>query len=102
MILVNITFAVSPEIDDFFINWAKSDFIPDSVLKSGFTHPLFCKIKSDNQDEVSSYAIQMRHCSESAATDWYERGEGAKVLTDIMNLYGDRILWFITYMEIIE
>ncbi|MDE5744490.1 MAG: DUF4286 family protein [Paramuribaculum sp.] len=102
MILANITFAVSAEVDDHFIDWAKNSFIKEAVEKGEFTSPLLCRIKSHDTDCATSYAIQLRHRSDSEAHDWYERGNGADLLTLLMQKFSDKILWFITFMDIID
>ena len=102
MILVNITFAVSTEAEQLFVAWTKDTFIYNAVRTGGFEHPLLCKILSVDNDSATSYALQMRHHSESEAHSWYERGAGAVMLTDLMQRFGDKILWFITFMDIIE
>ncbi|MDE6048978.1 MAG: DUF4286 family protein [Paramuribaculum sp.] len=102
MILANITFAVSAEVDAYFIDWAKNTFVKEAVEKGEFTSPLLCRIKSNDVDCASSYAIQFRHRSDAEAHDWYERRNGAELLTRLVQKFGDKILWFITFMDIID
>lgn len=102
MILANITFAVSNETEPYFIAWAKNTFIDNATRAGGFGSPLLCRIISADNDCATSYALQMRHHSEAEAHNWYEKGAGAELLKNLMQKTGDKILWFITFMDIIE
>ena len=74
----------------------------NAVNTGGFELPLLCKIISTDNEYAISYALQMRHSSDEEAHEWYERGDGALLLKKLMQKFGDKILWFITFMEIIE
>ncbi len=102
MILANITFAVSPEADSVFRSWTKDIFIKNATEKGGFTSPLFCRILAAEDDCATSYAVQMLCHSESEAREWYESGNGAMMLRNLMHKTGDKVLWFITFMEVVE
>ena len=102
MILANITFAVSPDADSTFRVWAKDIFIKNATEKGRFTSPLFCRILAGDDDSATSYAVQMLCGSESEAREWYESGNGAMMLRNLMHKTGDKVLWFITFMEVVE
>lgn len=102
MILANITFAVSPEVDSTFRDWAKDIFIKNATEKGGFTSPLFCRIFAKEEDSATSYAVQMLCHSEIEAREWYESGNGSMMLRNLMHKTGDKVLWFITFMEVVE
>ncbi len=102
MVLVNTTFAVSPSADCDFREWVKSTFIQNAISGGGFTAPLFSRIMADEPDCAASYAVQFIGSGIEKSKQWMESGDGSRQLRLLRHSLGDNVLWFSTYMEIIE
>lgn len=102
MVLVNTTFAVAPSADIAFRNWVSETFIENAVKGGGFTAPLFTRILADDAECAASYAVQfLSRCIEDCRR-WMESGDGARALLELRHRFGDNILWFTTYMEVLQ
>lgn len=102
MILFNITFAVSPQSENDFLEWASESFIPEINSCSSFSSPLLTRIIPQNPDEdqAQSFALQFKAESVEAVNRWIECS-GGMALEKIHSKHGENVLFFATFMEIL-
>lgn len=100
MILLNTTFHVHTSVNDAFIKWVKDTYIPKALESGHFSQPIFTRIMMQVDPEAVSYAVQLQSSSHSDAESWHDT-EAAQLKEELARLWGERVLHFSTYMEII-
>lgn len=102
MTLVNLTFAVSAASDCAFRSWVNDIFIK-ALSEGGFLSPLFCRVLGeDSQAGEASYAVQFLSTGVREGKRWLECGPGSECLSSLRGCFGDSVLWFTTYLEVIS
>lgn len=102
MILLNTTFAVDPTAEHDFINWIRQEYIPEILANDSFSDILFTKIvmPPSSEDHTPSYALHFKAPSEEIASNWLET-YGARIFSSINSRHKDKVLPFITILEIL-
>lgn len=101
MTLLNTTFHVHTSVNDLFIKWVKAIYIPKAMECKHFSNPIFTRIMTQVDPEVTSYAVQLQASSHPEAEAWHD-SMGAQLKEALAREVGERVLHFTTYMEIIE
>jgi len=97
MIIVNTTFYVHESIGCQFLQWVKHIYIP-SALSESLTAPSVAKLLMEPQEGMSGYAVQFMSEDIKPAQTWHD--EKAAALRGMLSeKYGEKILFFTTYME---
>lgn len=97
MIILNTTFYVHESIDSQFRQWIRQEYIP-SALKYGLNEPTVAHLLMEPQDGMSGYAVQVVSDSISVVRYWHDE-EAAALRNTVSGKYGEKILFFTTYME---
>ena len=100
MILLNTTFHVHTSVNNAFIQWVKSTYIPKALESGHFSQPIFSRIMMQVDPEAVSYAVQLQASSHCDAETWHDT-IAAQLKEELARLWGERVLHFSTYMEII-
>lgn len=100
MIIFNTTFHVHEFVVEPFKKWIKDVYIPAALLTDGISSPEFARILIDVQEEYASFAMQFKADSHETAVEWHD-GKAAALRSELMSRFGDRVLFFTTYMELI-
>ena len=58
MILYNITFNLSPDIEEDFLSWMKETHIPEVLSTGNFTSHVFYRLVHHSEDGSVNYCIQ--------------------------------------------
>lgn len=98
MILYNITFTVSLEIEDDFVQWMKETHIPDIFATGLFTDHKFYRLMNSMQDGATNYSIQFFAESTNMLME-YERKFATKLRYETQARYGEKALAFRTLLE---
>lgn len=100
MILYNITFNVTPEIEEDFLNWMKTIHIPE-VLQTGIFHEhKFFRLLHDSEDGSTNYCIQ--YFTESIEQMMqYEKHHASLLRAKTQERYQDKAIAFRTLLETI-
>ncbi len=99
MILLNTTFYIHPSIENDFLSWMKTVYVPSALL-AGLSDPELCLLLVEAGEDVSGYALHLRAGDLSEAEAWHD-GAGGDVRSGFMSRYGEKALSFSTYMEVI-
>lgn len=100
MILLNTTFHVHRSIDNLFVEWVKQIYIP-TAQSAGLSNVLFSRILTNTDPEGTSYAVQLHATDKDKATFWHDT-DAARLKEELATRWGERVLYFTTYMEIID
>ncbi|MBO5249767.1 MAG: DUF4286 family protein [Muribaculaceae bacterium] len=101
MILLNTTFIVHKSIESQFITWAKETYVPTATDSNIFINPIFTRIMADSDPDGNGYAIQLRAQNLEQAITWHDT-VAAKLKQELSKKWGEKILHFTTYMQIIH
>ncbi len=97
MIVLNTTFHVHISADACFHNWVTTKYLPNGK-KADLVSPSFLRLMINVQEECNSYAISFKAATIEDAINWHD-GEGADMRNELCKKYGDKILFFTTYMD---
>ncbi len=101
MILYNTTFHHAPDITADLLNWLRAAFIP-CALDFGFSEPQLTRVILPPTDEAAeAYALSFK-CSDCDFIHKWESSDGAELLSDMFQRWGEYALAFSTPMEILE
>lgn len=98
MIIFNTTFHVHESVIDSFKNWVREVYFPQATLVSGISSPVFARLLIEVQEGYASFAVQLTAASVETAVEWHD-GEAAELRGQLNKKYGDKVLFFTTYME---
>ncbi|WP_300804782.1 DUF4286 family protein [uncultured Duncaniella sp.] len=99
MILLNTTFYIHPSLTEEFSTWVKEQYLP-SALGSGLYDASLSRIMADVGEDVTGYAMHLYCDSLEEAERWHD-GTGAAVRETFLSRYGQKALFFSTYMEVL-
>lgn len=98
MIILNTTFHVHLSVIDSFKKWVREEYFPIAVQCKGLSNPLFSKILIEVQEGYASFAVQISASDIDVAANWHD-GKAAKLRGVLEKKYGDKVLYFTTYLE---
>ena len=98
MILINTTFYVEASADAEFRQWVRDSYLPSALSQEGFTRPVFTRLMLEPQEGMTGYAVQITAADEDSSTRWHD-GHGGELRASLCGRFGQRILFFTTYME---
>lgn len=100
MILLNTSFHVLKSLAQDFETWAREVYIP-AVKESGiFGQPQLLRLLVEVDPALASFSIQMPSPSLDEATRWHDE-TAALLHDDLRSRWGDNVVYFSTFMEII-
>lgn len=101
MIIFNTTFHVHESAADSFKEWVRIKYIPLAINTEGIMSPDFARILIEVQERFESFAVQFKAQSLDVAVEWHD-GIGADLRKELSDKFGEKILFFTTYMESLE
>ncbi len=99
MIVYNVTCNVQPAMAEEWLNWMKTEHIPE-VLATGMFHGyhLYRLITNASDDEGVNYTVQY-FCNDMAHYDRYVEEFGPALRQKTWERYGDNVTAWRTLME---
>jgi hypothetical protein len=101
MILYNITFTVSNEIEEDFVQWMKSTHIPDIFATGLFTDHKFFRLLNSPDDNVTNYSVQF-FAENTKKLIEYESKYAHPLRYETQARYGEQAIAFRTLMESVD
>lgn len=102
MLVYNITFALDSRLEQEFVDWLQSEFIPATTVDDGeyFTEPRLMRVCHELEPGTRSLALHL--CAESAGDidRWYA-DHGSRLFSDMIGRWADRVAYFPTTLEVI-
>ncbi len=99
--LVNTTFFVTDSLKEQLIGWLRENYIPSLCLCPVHSETLLSEIMTKAQEGATGLALQHRS-SDSDMTQKWMNDEGARLLKQLSSTFGENVMYFTTYMQIIE
>lgn len=101
MHLINTTFCVERSIDTAFRSWLKNVYIRSALSTPFLSVPMLTRVLGQEDPTATTYALHLHATSLAEARRWHD--ETAAMLRDDMSArFGQRVLFFTTYLEIID
>jgi hypothetical protein len=101
MIVYNITLKINREIEQEWLEWQKSEHIPDIMATGQFTEYKFYRLLDQDEDDGITYVIQYF----SASMENYRQyiNNAAPLLRQkAIEKWGNKFLAFRTVMEVVN
>ncbi len=98
MILINTTFYVEGSVETEFLRWVRDTYLPSATALDGFCSPALARLMLEPQDGMSGYAVQISAKDAESAAAWHD-DEGARLRGELSARFGQKVLFFTTYME---
>ncbi|MDE6086402.1 MAG: DUF4286 family protein [Muribaculaceae bacterium] len=99
--VVNMTFVVERALEGVFREWAASTLLPAARESKRFDEVKMLKILTEVDPEAVNYAVQVSANDRAAVTGWWN-DVAMLLLDDLHARVGQRILFFMTEMEVVE
>lgn len=101
MTILNTTFIVADHLMEQFLGWARQTYIPAMDEAAVFDCPTMAKVLGQVEPGATSVAIQAKCGDLQAATRWHDE-IAALLKDDLTARFRGQVLFFTTYMEVIE
>lgn len=100
MILLNTTFIIHDSISSEFLHWVKAVYLPAAAESRLFGTPTVARVLTRVEPDTESIAVQLPATELADAQRWHD--ETAALLRDDLHArWGERLMFFTTYMEIV-
>jgi precorrin-2 methylase len=101
MILLNTTFVLHTSIEAPFLQWVRNVYLPAAEQSGVFGVATVARVLTQIEPDTESIAVQLPCAEMEAAQHWHD--DTADLLRDDLHArWGDRLMFFSTYMEVIE
>lgn len=102
MIVINTTFHLPCRIKPQFLQWLKQSYVPQACGSGCVSDPVIFRILggSEQTPDHMSMACQLTAPSLVGAKNWHD-GHGAILRSEMHRQWGDSVLYFTTYLEVI-
>lgn len=96
-----MTFVVERALEGVFREWTASTLLPAARESKRFDEVKMLKILTEVDPEAVNYAVQVSANDRAAVTGWWN-DVAMLLLDDLRARVGQRILFFMTEMEVVE
>lgn len=102
MIAINTTFHIPCTIKRAFLDWLRTSYCPQAVGSGCVSDPVVFRILggSEESPDHMSVACQVKAPTLAAARNWHD-GHGAVLRSEMHRIWGNSVLFFTTYLEVI-
>jgi len=101
MILFNTSFHLTNDIDSEFKIWITGTYAPTAQRAGIFSDFTFTRILTTDDQNTVGYCFQMKCENMESAARWDER-DGVGLRRELSMRWNDKIVFFSTYMEILD
>ena len=98
MIILNTTFYIHQSIDGEFRRWIEREYFPSASRHGGLENPVMAKLLMEPQEGMNGYAVQCLAPDVARARQWHD-SHAADLRGALSAKFGDKVLFFTTYME---
>lgn len=96
MTILNTTFVLDPSVSVAALAWIRSRFLEDG------RKPMLARVQAhEPQADCETYALHLHFDSPAQACAWRD-GQGAELLGQMGGLWGERVLFFQTLLDVID
>jgi hypothetical protein len=101
MILLNTTFHVHVTVQKAFVEWLREEYQSAALATGYLTEPQLARVLGGDDPEGMSFAFQLKAPSLGEAKRWHD-AEAAKLREDITKRWGQKVLFFTTYLSLVD
>lgn len=101
MFIYNVTVQVNHSVHEDWLNWMKSEHIPDVLATGMFTHHRMLKLLETDESDGITYAIQY-FCNTKDMYDQYISRFAPEMRQKVADRWGNQVIAFRTLMEVIN
>ena len=84
-----------------FVQWLRDFYVPQSLGHALIDKARVARVLGGNDPDAVSYAVQYECPSLADARRWHD-SEGAALRHDMHSRWGQKALFFTTYLEVLE
>jgi hypothetical protein len=101
MVLLNTTFHVHVTVQKAFVEWLRQEY-QSAALATGFlTEPQLARVMGGDDPDGTSFAYQLKAPTLAQAKRWHD-ADAAALRNKITQQWGQKVLFFTTYLSIID
>lgn len=101
MVILNTSFHLLASREPEFVEWAENRYMAAAKASGLFDETLLIKILTEVDPQLKAYAVQLKGESLDDAARWHD-DIAARLRSDLTSRYGEDILYFSTFMEIVK
>lgn len=101
MLIFNTTFQVSKNLQNAFIEWLKTEYIPLAIQNEMLFNPLLSKVLTTVEIDGDCYALQFHVHNTDILNKWYE-SYGKGLNEKLAQKFSSEAVGFSTVLQIIE
>ena len=101
MIVYNVTVKLIPAIESSWLEWMRSEHIPDVINTGCFINGTILRLLDIDETEGPTFAIQY-HATNKETYDRYIRDFAAAMRQKAFDKWGDQFIAFRTLMEVVN
>ena len=101
MLIFNITFLVSDNASEKWLDWVNMQHIPFMISSGYFTKPQLAKVLNDHGQDGTSYSVQYQIASAIKLEEWH-RLFAEKLQQECTSNFGQEVLFFTTALELLS
>ena len=98
MTILNTTFHVHISIAEEFCRWVRDTYFPAALASGLLSDPIFARLLLQVQEDAEGYAVQLHATDPETAARWHDN-EGDRLRRELTARFGQRLVFFTTYME---
>jgi hypothetical protein len=99
MIIYNTTFNVDEQVEDQWLNWVKTDYIPMLQDTGIFTKHVFSKILVEEEMGGISYSLQL-FCTNMALLKTFDENQKDVIDSKMLAEFSGKFVMFHTLLEV--
>ena len=101
MTLLNTTFVIHAPLETDFLEWVRRVYLRSAESAGIFGTPTIARVLTRIEPDTESFAVQLPAASHGDAQRWHDE-TAALLRNDLQARWGDRMMYFTTYMEVLE
>jgi hypothetical protein len=101
MVLLNTTFHVHCTVQKAFVEWLRQEYEKAALATGELTDPQLARVMGGEDPEGTSYAYQLKAPTLAVAKRWHD-AEAAKLRGDMQARWGQKVLFFTTYLSLVD
>jgi hypothetical protein len=101
MVIINTTFHVEKSVEQQFLSWINQIYKTKAIETGLFSNPVLAKVLADVDPNAEAYAFQMKAEALDKAQNWHDQ-DATALRQDMFNRWGEKVLFFTTYLDIVE
>lgn len=99
--LFNTTYQVDVDEARNFVIWLHECYIPQVEQQGALSHPRIARVLSHREQDSECFALEFEVDDTATLHHWYSN-HGVNFEKEIRKMFGKKVVWFSTLLEVIE